>query len=65
MRFRAKEMVSVRLTTQEVRRLQEALADSTVGSGEDPELATLRRKLEVMLQVATEVEKRQQPAEGR
>ncbi len=65
MRIKATEMVGVRLTTKEIRRLLDALAEGTVGSGDDPEVATLQRKLNVMLQVAIEVEKRPRPWEGR
>jgi hypothetical protein len=57
-RITATEMVGVPLTTREAQRLLEALAQGKLGPPEDPENVTLRRKLGVMLQVATATEKR-------
>ena len=64
MRIKATEMVGVRLTTSEIRRLLDLLSQAN-GSGQDAETVALRRKLNVMLQVATEAEKRPRPWEGR
>jgi hypothetical protein len=64
-RIKATEMVGVRLTTREVRRLLDALAEGKLGALDDPEVVTLQRKLTVMLQVASAAEKRSQPRECR
>ena len=61
MRIKATEMVGVRLTTGEVRRLLDALAEGKLGSLDDPEVVTLQRKLTVMLQVARAAEERPRP----
>ncbi len=57
-RISATEMVGVTLTTREARRLLDALAEGKLGSPDDPENVALKRKLVVMLQVATAAEKR-------
>jgi hypothetical protein len=62
-RIKATEMVGVRLTTREIQRLLDALAEGKLGPADDPELVALRRKLNVMLQVSTEVERRPRPWE--
>ena len=58
-------MVGVRLTTSQIQRLLDALAAGKLGPGDDPELAALKRKLTVMLQVSAEVEKRPRAWERR
>ena len=58
MRLKATEMVGVQLTSQEARRLLEAIAAGKLGPVDDPELTALERKFKVMLQVALKVEKR-------
>jgi hypothetical protein len=57
-RITATEMVGVPFTTNEVRRLLDAIAQGKLGLPEDPENVALRRKFEVLLQVATATEKR-------
>ena len=64
MRIKATEMVGVRLTTGEIRRLLDLLSPAN-GPGDDAETVALRRKLGVMLQVAAEAEKRPRPWESR
>lgn len=58
-RITATEMVGVPFTTQEVRRLLDALAEGKLGAPDAPENVTLKNKLGVLLQVATAREKRQ------
>ena len=57
-RITATEMVGVPFTTNEVRRLLDAIAQGKLGPPEEPENVALRRKFEVLLQVATATEKR-------
>jgi hypothetical protein len=57
-RITATEMVGVPLTSKEVRRLLDALAEGKLGHPDDPEIVALRRKLGVMLQVAVASENR-------
>jgi len=57
-RITATEMVGVPLTTHEVRRLMDAIAQGKLGPPDDAENTALRNKLTVMLQVATATEKR-------
>jgi hypothetical protein len=57
-RITAIEMVGVPLTSTEVRRLLDALADGKLGQTQDPEIVALRRKLNVMPQVAVATENR-------
>lgn len=57
-RWTATEMVGVQLTTAELRRLLDALAEGRLGPGAPEDDEALRRKLTVMLQVATAAEKR-------
>jgi hypothetical protein len=65
LRIKAKEMVGVRLTTTEIQRLLDSLSDHGVTAADDLDIVTLERKLRVMLQVATEVEKPPRPWETR
>jgi hypothetical protein len=65
LRIKAEEMVGVRLTTTEIRRLLDSLSDQNVTPGDDLDIVALERKLRVMLQVATEVEKQPRPWEAR
>jgi hypothetical protein len=51
-RIAASEMVGVPLTTREVQRLLDALAEGKPGPIDDPEVVSLQRKLNVMRQVA-------------
>jgi hypothetical protein len=57
-RITATEMVGVPLTTGEVRRLLDALAEGRLGPPADPENVVLGRKLDVLLQVARATESR-------
>ena len=57
-RITATEMVGVPFTTQEVRRLLDALAQGKLGPPDAPENVALQRKFEVLLHVATATEKR-------
>jgi hypothetical protein len=63
-RIKATEMVGVRLTTGEIRRLLDLLPRAN-GPGDDAQTVALRRKLTVMLQVATEAEQRPRPWDSR
>jgi hypothetical protein len=65
LRIKAKEMVGVRLTTTEIRRLLDSLSDQNVTPGDDLDIVALERKLRVMLQVAAEVDKRPAPWDTR
>jgi len=51
-------MVGVSFTTEEVRRLLDALARGTLGPREAPENVALEHKLVVLLQVAAAAERR-------
>lgn len=57
-RITATEMVGVPLTTDEVRRLQAAVADGKLGPPESPENLVLHKKLLVMMEVALAAERR-------
>ena len=57
-RITATEMVGVPFTTEEVRRLLDALAQGKLGPPEAPENVALERKFRVLLQVATAAENR-------
>jgi hypothetical protein len=57
-RITATEMVGVTFTTEEARRLLDAVEQGKLGPPEAPENVALRHKLLVMLQVATATEKR-------
>lgn len=57
-RVPATEMVGVTLTSDEARRLLEALAEGKLGAPHAPENLVLHRKLQVMLQIATATELR-------
>jgi hypothetical protein len=65
LRIKAKEMVGVRLTTTEIRRLLDSLSDHDVTAADDLDIVALERKLRVMLQVAAEVETQPKPWERR
>ena len=64
-RITATEMVGVPFTTTEVRRLLDAIAQGKLGPPEEPENVVLRRKFEVLLQVAAATEKRRAALKGR
>lgn len=53
-------MVGVQLMVSEARRALDTLADGKLGPADDPEVTSLKRKLSVMLQVATATEQRLQ-----
>ena len=57
-RITATEMVGVPFTTDEVRRLLDALAQGKLGPPEAVENVALERKFRVLLQVAAASEKR-------
>lgn len=57
-RITATEMVGVPLTTKEVQKLLDALAQGKLGPPDEPENVALHRKFLVMMQVATAAEKR-------
>jgi hypothetical protein len=50
-------MVGVRLSTSEVQRLLDALAAGKLGPLDDPDVLSLKRKLTVMQQVASDAER--------
>ena len=57
-RITATEMVGVSFSSAEVRRLLDALGEGKLGPPDTPDNVALRRKLVVLLQVATATEKR-------
>lgn len=57
-RITATEMVGVPFTTDEVRRLLDALVAGKLGPPDAPENVVLDKKFRVLLQVATAAEKR-------
>ncbi len=56
--FKATEMVGVPFTTTEVHRLLDALAGGKLGPPTDPDNVALKKKFEVLLQVAMATERR-------